>query len=156
MQIFSDDLIEEYVDWQKANPNNFTWWSYVNMKADIKTALAFSKFFYAELMEIDGYILLKDNFDFDRYLGWKKFCKNDKNSIERVMNTYEVRDFFHINTDYDDDNIEEQIEALGEMLKFFWSLSFKQQFPNRNIVVELYEDEVLCITVFENVVEDTN
>lgn len=151
MKVFSDDLIEEYVDWEKANPNNFTWWSYVNMKADITTALAFSKFFYAELMEIDGYILLKDNFNLDRYLGWKKFCKNDKNPIERAMNTYEVRDFFHINTNYDDDNIEEQIEALGEMLKFFWSLSFKQQFPDRNIVVELYEEEVLCITVFENV-----
>ncbi|MCR3759764.1 hypothetical protein KYB31_12350 [Clostridium felsineum] len=56
MGLFKDTIIEEYKIWKEANPNNFTWWNYVNMKADITTALAFGGFFYGELIEHDGCI----------------------------------------------------------------------------------------------------
>ncbi|URZ16191.1 hypothetical protein [Clostridium felsineum] len=49
------------------------------------------------------------------------------------MNVYEVRKFFYINTNYDDENIEEQIEALGKILKFFWSMSFEKQLLDKII-----------------------
>ncbi|MCR3759763.1 hypothetical protein KYB31_12345 [Clostridium felsineum] len=60
--------------------------------------------------------------------------------------------FFHINTNYNDKNIEEQIEALGKTLKFLWSMSFEKQLPNKKIAIKLFEeDEILYITVFEEV-----
>ncbi|URZ06592.1 hypothetical protein [Clostridium felsineum] len=68
------------------------------------------------------------------------------------MNLYEVRDFFNMNTNYDDENIEEQIEALGKTLKNFWSMSFEKQLPDKKIAIKLFEeDKILCITVFEGV-----
>lgn len=41
MNLFEDDLIREYQEWKTANPNSFNWWSYVNLKADLHTALVF-------------------------------------------------------------------------------------------------------------------
>ena len=44
MNLFNDDLIKEYQEWKKANPNSFNWGSDVNLKADLQTALGFAKF----------------------------------------------------------------------------------------------------------------
>lgn len=152
MELFEKEILQEYITWQKANPNNFTWWSYINIKADIKTALGFAKFFYPEVIEIENCIFIKDCFTFDKYNQWKEVCKNDKLALEKAMNSYEIKDFFHINTDYDDEYIDEQIQALGNVLKQFWTFSFKERFHDRDVVVDVidYEDS-LYITVFQNV-----
>ncbi|WP_285398071.1 hypothetical protein [Lysinibacillus sp. fls2-241-R2A-57] len=120
------------------------------MKSDIKTALGFAKYFYPEILEVEGCFLLKDKYSEKNFNRWKTECKNNKVYIEKMMNLYQVRDFFHINVD-EDENLEEQIQALGEVLKKFWSLSFKDRFPNRDIVVSLFkeEDGHLFITVYE-------
>ena len=149
MELFENEIVQDYVLWQKANPDNFTWWSYANMKADIETALGLAKFFYPEIVEIDGCIFIKDNFTHENYNQWKKACKNNKMDLEKAINSYEIKDFFHINSDYEDKYINEQIKALGNILKKFWTLSFKERFPCRNIIVEIIEDESLYITVYE-------
>jgi hypothetical protein len=152
MELFENEIVQEYGLWLKANPDNFTWWSYINMKADIKTALGLAKFFYPEIVEIDECIFIKDSFTYENYNQWKKVCNNNKIDLEKSMNSYEIKDFFHINTDYEDKYINEQIQALGNVLKKFWTLSFKERFPHRNIVVEIIEDESLYITVYEKVI----
>ena len=43
--MFSDKLIPEYIEWKSVNKETFNWWSFVNMKADLQTALGFAKFF---------------------------------------------------------------------------------------------------------------
>lgn len=152
MELFRKEILQEYIMLEKANPNNFTWWNYVNMKADIKTALGFAKFFYPELIEVENCIFIKDCFSIKKYNQWKKVCNNEKITIEKAMNSYEIKDFFHINTNYEDVYIEEQIQALGTILKKFWTLSFKERFPNRNITVDIIEvDKIVYITVFENI-----
>lgn len=65
------------------------------------------------------------------------------------MNLYELKDFFHINVNEDED-ISMQIPILGDILKLFWSMSFKQRFPFRKTSVEVYEEwDSVFITVFE-------
>ncbi|WP_054949572.1 hypothetical protein [Numidum massiliense] len=147
--MFKDELIKEFVDWKNANPQGFNWWNYVNIKADLQTALAFARFFYPDIIEIDGLFLLKDKFSQKNYESWRNECKGDKKCIEKMMNLYQVDDFFHINTD-DDGNIEEQVRVLGNILKTFWSMSFKDRFPDRCIKVMVFEDGGdYFITVFE-------
>jgi len=147
--MFEDELIKEFVEWKNANPQKFTWWNYINIKSDIQTALAFAKFFYPDIMEIDGCLLLKDKFSKEIYEGWRRECNNEKARIEKIMNLYELRDFFHINTK-DDGNLDKQVEVLGDVLKLFWSMSFKERFPERSIKVEVFEYyEEWCITVYE-------
>lgn len=149
--LFNDEINGEFMEFKDVNEGKFTWWSYVNMKSDIKTALGFAKFFYPDVLEVEGCFLLKDKFSEKHFEMWKKECKGNKFNIEKMMNLYQVRDFFHINVE-EDGNFEEQIQALGEVLKIFWSLSFKNRFPKRKIIVRVFEEEdgELFITVYEN------
>lgn len=148
--MFSDDLIPEYVENKRINKNNFDWWSYVNLKTDLQTALGIAKFFYPEIIEIENCIILKTQFSNSRYEEWKEDCKGNKRDIEKMMNLYEVKDFFHINTK-DDGKFYEEIEALADVLKLFWSMSFKNRYPKKNIkVVTFKEYDSLFITVYED------
>ncbi|SFE49748.1 hypothetical protein SAMN05216378_3329 [Paenibacillus catalpae] len=149
---FGEDLIKEFLEHKEANPNTFTWWSFVNIKSDLQTALGFAKFFYPEIIEVNGCFLLKDKYDEQRFQSWKDACNNSKKCIERMMNLYELADFFHINTTFDEgDDIQGQVKALGEALKLFWSMSFRDRFPERQIVVDIFVeyDDQLFITVYE-------
>ncbi|MBE1555933.1 hypothetical protein [Sporosarcina limicola] len=149
MELFTDETIKEYIEYKRANPNNFSWRSYVNIKADIQTALAFAKFYYPEIIEVENYFLLKDNYSEKLLKKWDDECQGDKCSVEKMMNLYELKDYFHINVNEDENN-SAQIQVLGDILKLFWSMSFKQRFPSRNISVEVYEEwDSLFITVFE-------
>jgi hypothetical protein len=152
MNLFEDELVKEFMEWKNANSNTFTWWNFVNMKADLQTALGFAKFFYPEIIEIDGCFILKDKYDKRIFDAWKAECNDDKTCIEKMMNLYEVADFFHMNTTFDkEEDEEEQIKALGNVLKLFWSMSFKERFPDRKIFVDVFEeyDDQLFITVYE-------
>jgi len=136
--------------YKKANHKSFSWWNYVNMKSDIQIELGFAKFFYPEIIEIDNCIFIKDNFSSERYEQWKVVC-NDKKTLEKAINSYEIKEFFHMNTDFEDKNINEQIQALGNILKKIWTLGFNERFPDMNIVVDIIEDdESLYITVFQD------
>lgn len=149
MELFTDETIKEYMEYKLANPQNFGWWNYVNIKADLQTALAFAKFYYPEIIEVEKYFLLKDKYSNDLLERWKVSCQGDKCSVEKMMNLYELKDFFHINVNEDED-LSIQIPILGDVLKLFWSMSFKQRFPSRNISVEVYEEwDSMFITVFE-------
>lgn len=152
MALFNDDLVSEYMEWKIANPDNFTWWSYINVKSDLQTALGFAKFFYPEIIEVEGYFLLKDRFSQSLFDSWKKECNKDKSCIEKMMNLYQVRDFFHINSQ-DDEKEDNQIKVLGEILELFWSMSFKDRFLNKILEVSVFEesDGELFITVYEKV-----
>jgi len=149
MELFNDEIIKEYMDYKIANPNNFNWWSYVNIKADLQTALAFAKFYYPEIIEVENFFLLKDKYSEELLEKWKVNSQGDKRTVEKMMNIYELKDFFHINANENED-ISIQLKILGDILKLFWSMSFKQRFPSRNISVEIYEEwESIFITVFE-------
>lgn len=150
--MFKDELNKEFMEFKRVNNGDFTWWNYINVKSDLNLALGFSKFFYPDILEIEGHFILKDKFSKEIFELWKKECGNDKVSTEKMMNLYQIRDFFHINLD-EDENIEEQLYALSKVVKRFWSLSFSERFPKRNIVVEVFEeeDEELFITVYESI-----
>jgi len=150
--MFKDELINEFIEWKKVNPQNFGWWNYVNLKSDLQTALGMARFFYPDVIERDGCLLLKDKFSQEIYESWKIECNNEKTCIEKMMNLYQLRDFFHINTQ-DDGNLESQIKVLGDVLSLFWGMSFKNRFPGRSIKVNVFEenDGELFITVFEEI-----
>lgn len=151
MELFDENIINEFTQWKKANPDNFTWWSYINMKSDLKTALGFAKFFYPEVIEVDGCFLLKDKYDEVIYGKWQQECNNNKTIIEKMINLYEIRDFFHINTEFDE-NEDEQIAALSDVLRLFWGMSFKNRYPEKEIIIDVFEEYggEMFITVFQS------
>ncbi|WP_310552148.1 hypothetical protein [Paenibacillus glufosinatiresistens] len=149
MELFPEDSIREFVEWKAANPTHFTWWNYLNVKSDLQTALAFARFYYPEIIETEGYFLLKDKFNLEVFKGWKSECNNDKRSVEKMMNLYEVKDFFHININPNEDLIG-QTRWLSEVLQLFWSMSFVHRYPGRRINVHIFDDKgSRFITVYE-------
>ncbi|MBO8172807.1 MAG: hypothetical protein H0Z33_13085 [Bacillaceae bacterium] len=149
--MFEDELIKDYYEWKNANPGNFNWWSYINLKSDLQTALGFARFFYPDIVEIDGCIILKHRFSKKLYKEWKKECDSEKTCIEKMMNLYQLKDFFHLNTQ-DDGNLEDQVKALGDVLKLFWSMSLKDRFPDRVFNIKVFDDNGnLFITIFEDI-----
>jgi hypothetical protein len=151
MNLFEDGLIEEYTEWKNANPENFSWWNLVNMKADLDTALAVAKLYCPDILIIEGCFILKDKYSKDSYNNWKMDCRNIKIDIEKMMNIYAVRDFLHINYK-ESKNEEDKIVALGNVLKYFWNMSFKERFPDKIIIVDVFEEDdgELFITVYED------
>lgn len=149
MSLFRDDLISEYDQWKKHNGSDFTWWDYLNIKFDLQTALSFSKFFYPEIIEMDGCFFLKDKFDAEQLESWKSSCDEDKTCVERMMNFYQIKDFFDQNQN-EEENEEEQVVVLGSVLKLFWNMSIQHQLSDPTIVAELFEDRGdLFITVYK-------
>lgn len=61
-----------------------------------------------------------------------------------------MRDFFHIN-DQDIENIDKKLKTLGNVLKFFWEMSFSRRYPDKQVKVEVFEEDdgELFITVYE-------
>lgn len=149
--MFNDGVNKEFMEYKKGNSGEFTWWDYINIKSDLKTALGFSKFFYPDILEVEECFILKDKFSKGIFELWKNECENDKVCIEKMMNLYRISDFFQINID-EDENEEEQVLALGKVLKIFWTHSFNDKFPNRDLVVEVFEEDdgELFITAYEN------
>lgn len=85
------------------------------------------------------------------YKEWKKECDSEKTCIEKMMNLYQLKDFFHLNTQ-DDGNLEDQVKALGDVLKLFWSMSLKDRFPDRVFNIKVFDDNGnLFITIFEDI-----
>lgn len=147
-EIFQDELIENFMLYKECNPDNFGWWNYVNAEADIDMALAFAKFYCPDILIKDGYILLKDKYHEELFAGCKKSCKSKK-EVEQMMNLYSVEDFFHIKQD-EIQNYEGKVVELGKVLKFFWELSFKSRFLEKQIQVDLFEQwGEHIITVYE-------
>lgn len=150
LELFDDSIISEFKEWKDYNGEKFTWWSYLNMKANLDIALAFAKFFCPDVVIFENCFFLKDRFFMDNYVAWKNEL-NDKTTIEKMMNLYSVRDFFHLN-DCGDDFYSQKIEALAISLQYFWNLSFLDRFPDRKIAVEIIDegaDDDIFITVYE-------
>ena len=60
-------------------------------------------------------------------------CDGNKTTIEKMMNLFELNDFFYMNRKEDKEDI--QLRALREVLKYFWLMTFKLNYPNRNNVI---------------------
>lgn len=145
--LFEDSLVEEFTEFQNCN-DFFTWHRFVNMKADIDTALGFAKFFCPDIIIVDGCFLLKDRYNPEIFNRWKQECSN-KTDIEKMMNLYELEDFFVTNSNFDEHYTEKALK-LGEILKMFWGVSFRERFKDREIVVELISEyNEHFITVYE-------
>lgn len=82
LELFPDYINSEFKEWKDFNGENFTWWSYVNMKSDLDVALGFVKFFCPDIIIVEGCFLLKDRFFQDIYVDWKESKREIKMRTE--------------------------------------------------------------------------
>lgn len=145
-------LLSDYDEFLNANPNNWNIASYMNTFYDTNAALTFSKFFFPDFIEKKGCVVLDFLFDKKTFKDWFNEYKGDISSIEYMCNMYELKDYFHINDNYDDDTVYwERIFALGRIMQRAWQINLNLLFPDRKFKVVLVDDrkmDMYYITFF--------
>lgn len=144
----------EYKELETLNKKNWEISEYLNLKFDLNTALAFSKLYFPDFIEIEGCAILGFRFDEEVFYKWKEKYLNDNSEIERACNSYEVRDYFQNNNgifltveDYDKSIIE-----FAKALKISWEINLKNLFPLKKYVVEVFEEDgITQITLFSTI-----
>jgi len=142
-------LLFQYSDWEESNKGKWTIASYLNEFYDLNAALAFSKLFFPDFVEIDGCVILGFRYDPNIFKQWKEEFGEDLSSIERYCNMYDVQDYFHIN--HRNDEIEvSQIDELAMVLKASWEANCKLLYPSCSYKVDIFEEYgVKRITLFK-------
>ncbi|RFM25828.1 hypothetical protein [Deminuibacter soli] len=136
------DLLIDYNQAMQLNPTNWDISEYVNWKYDMNAALAFSKFFFPDFLEVDGCIILAFRYNTESFAAWKAHFEGNIPLIEAACNRYEVADYF-FNTDIytDDEHYHRALIAFAHVLKSAWEFGIKNLFPDRIFVFELFENQ---------------
>jgi hypothetical protein len=137
---FENRILKEYITWERVNESNWNIISYLNQFYDMNAALAFSKLYFPDFVDEKGCVILGFQFDKRIFNQWYEEFKGDISQTEKHCNLYDVQDYFHINpVNYEtDEGREEAINSFANVLKVSWETSCKLLFPNRQMVVEIY------------------
>jgi len=144
-------ILFEYDIWQNANPNNWNITSYLNKFYDINAALALCKLYFPDFVEIKNCIIIGFRFDEKIFEQWYEEFNGDVSSVEKYCNLYDVADYFQINTiEYESEDLyKKSIDELSNILKSAWEINLKLLYPDKKIVVEVFEEyDVKRITMY--------
>jgi hypothetical protein len=134
-------VLIDYDEYKSVNKDwNIT--SYLNTFYDLNTAIAFSKFYFPDFIEVSGCIILACRYNEEIFMNWFKELKGDIVLIEKMCNLYELKDFFHINTSkYSEEEYDKSLNIFGVILKKSWEINLKSLYPNKTFHVQLFEEE---------------
>lgn len=106
----------------------------------IEDYIAIANIFCPDMIEVDGYIFLAENFNTEKKDAKEKLERLEnqfanKKDIENWVNSKSIGEFF---TGQDSPSLEnmEIINEFCKIIKYNWERRAKELFPERNIVVE--------------------
>jgi hypothetical protein len=124
-------------------------WTYLNMRADYDLAVAFSKLYWPDFVEVDDCVFLAEHFFPNNYAQWWKDLDGDKKRIEAMINLTAIWDLF-MNSGAILERSSEEVDKLyshqlyvylGEVLVVCWKQALSKAFPNRQFVMD-YSDTI--------------
>ena len=132
----------DYEKWKAANLENWDISKYLNQFYDINAALALSKLYFPDFIEVNGCVVLLQRYDEQIFNQWHREFNGVISLIEEKCNLYEVADLFHINeVEYPTSEIyNEVIAGLANALKISWELNLKHLFLDRQFKVHVYDE----------------
>ncbi len=86
-----------FQQWKQENESwipNFNIWSYLNLRGDFDLAAAFSKLFFPDFVEVDGCVLLKEQYSPEGLSRWMKSYDGNTRAVEAMMNHVHIWDRF--------------------------------------------------------------
>lgn len=146
------NILKEYKDIEVLNQDNWDISSYLNLKYDMNTALAFSKLYFPDFVEKNGCIILHFRYDEETFNQWYEHFGGEIPDIERMCNQYEIMDYFHNNRPNNEslDYYNQLIDEFSKALKRSWEINCQLLFPDKKIVVEVYDEyDTTHITLFQ-------
>lgn len=106
---------------------DFSFWDFLYRRADgPELALAYSSVFWPELVEIDGFVLIKENYDADCLARVRAECGPE--NVEGRINTTYLQDLFGPGAEGADEWV---WTALGELIRDAWKAHAEALFPGR-------------------------
>lgn len=145
------NLLEEYNDFEKANPGNWDIASYLNVKYDMNAAIAFSKLFFPNFVLIEDCVILEFRYDEAIFRQWVEKFDRDVTNIEYICNSYDIMDFFlnNVSTDESNEIYNQRIDEFANILKTTWEINCKALFPERKMTVKVFDEyNTTRITIF--------
>jgi hypothetical protein len=166
MEVIGDPRLDESIlpvfQWYKQTPGNemLTLWNYISMRANSDLAVAFSKLFWPDFVEVDGCILLAEQYSPKAYERWKTQLHGDRLSIEQTLNDIRIWDFFLTSDKILDEHGNEQSrqvlqEFLGNVLAKCWACALREMFPTKTFILEydpsaFYDGPRICFYQIES------
>jgi len=139
-------------DFEAFNKVNTNWniGSYLNTFFDINAALAFSKLYFPDFVDIQNCVILDFRYNEDLFKQWFTELNGEVSQVEKMCNLYELKDFFHINNNINDENKKNKVlDVFGTILKRSWEVNLKLLYPERSFKVDLFEEyESKFITLY--------
>ncbi len=131
---FDYSVLKGYSAFDKVN-KDWNILSYLNHRYDANAALAFSKFYFPDFVEVRGCIVLSFLYNQETFDSWFKELKGEVAQVEKMANLYELKDYFHINSD---DQV--NLDSLGQVLKRCWEINLSLLYPDRSVQVNTFEE----------------
>lgn len=135
-------------DFEKFDAVNSDWniEKYLNYNYDINSAIAFCKMYFPTFILHKDCVILENRFKLSTFNEWYDEFQGEVPLIEKMCNLYEVKDFFHLNSE----NAEEQkILEFGNILKCVWQINLNLLYPERKMLVSIFkEEDSMFITFF--------
>lgn len=135
-------ILKEYQDLEALNPDKWNIGEYLNLKFDLNAAIAFSKLYFPDFVEREGCILLGFTYNEETFKQWYEIFNGDIPAIESKCNLYEIADYFLLNRPVDDslNSYNQAIDEFSKLLKTSWEINCKILFPDRGIIVEVFDE----------------
>jgi hypothetical protein len=131
----ADKLIPELSLWNDGTGISLPSW--LSCIARYDHAIAYAVIFWPDFVLYDNCIFLNKP-DEKTYNDWITQCKGDKASVEAVMNHRHILDIF-CNSEVNP--TKDIVLHLGRLLKDMWQCKLQRDFPERNMMVEFYDDD---------------
>lgn len=124
-------LLPIYQEYKSVEGNQeLSLWNYLGMRADYDLAVAFSKLFWPDFIEIDNCVLLSEAYDPTHFNKWKEHFQGDGPRIEAAVNRTRLDDLFmHV-----PEGVEfsvQLLEYLAQCLLMCWKHALEAAFPDR-------------------------
>ncbi len=87
-------IFQQYKQLNKSWLPSFHLWNYLNMRADLDMAAAFTKLFWPDFIEVDGCVLLKIAYSPNSFQSWVEHYHGDTRKVEAMINHVHISDLF--------------------------------------------------------------
>lgn len=146
------NVLTKYKDWESNNKNKgYDIDSYLDFYYEMNAAIAFSKLYFPDFVEKEGCIILGFRYNEQVFKQWFKKFDGDIKKTEYMCNFYDIQDYFLNNeVEYESDELYfKAIDELAKALKIAWEINLKILFPERKMIVDVWEeDDIFRITLF--------
>ncbi len=106
----------------------------------MQLAYGFSSLFWPDFVEVEGALILAEEYTEEGFQTWYRHFHGDLTAIEKMMNHVHLEDLF-MNAPADDDLGEQVWDTVLSVLESCWKAAVAARFPGEPVVVESWDPE---------------